>query len=414
MHSLLLAVLIFLVLNSLVWIFRHVSLSRAKEQSESLDSGYGRKKEGRWPKISVLVAGKNEEKNIERCLRSLVGQNYPDLEVIAINDRSTDRTGQIMDGVAAESGGRLRVIHIQDLPLGWLGKPHGMYQGAKLATGEYLIFTDADCFFQCPDCLRIAMEFALDHKVDLLSVLPVLETSSFWERVLQPVCSGVLIIWFQPKWVNDPKHKRAYANGAFMLFSRACYEALGGHTTVREFLLEDMEFARLTKEKGMRLYVVQNRDLYRTRMYEGFKATFNGWSRIFYGSFRKIGNVAGAGLLLLVMSLLPYLILIGSLGYATVQGWEVHWLGWNVLAWSGIAIVLQMSVLMRFYQMTGSKWYRALGYPVGAMVTFFILMNSVKKCLGAPIEWRGSPIPHKNSRLTQVPERQVSVSKDKE
>jgi chlorobactene glucosyltransferase len=391
-----------------------VSLTRARKEAESLDSGYGTGKERRWPKVSILVAGKNEEKNIERCLRSLVGQNYPDLEIITINDRSTDRTGEIMDAVAKESGGRLRVVHIQELPLGWLGKPHGMYQGAKLATGEYLIFTDADCFFQCPDCLRIAVEFAMDRGVDLLSVLPVLETSSFWERVLQPVCSGVLIFWFQPKWVNDPKCKTAYANGAFMLFSRACYEALGGHTTVREFLLEDMEFARLTKEKGMRLYVVQNRDLYRTRMYEGFKATYNGWSRIFYGSFRRLKKVVGAAALLLVMSLLPYLILLVSLGYATVQGWEVHRLGWWVLAWSGIAIVLQMLVVMRFYHMTGTKWYRALSYPVGAMVTLFILVNSMKKCLGAPIEWRGSPISHKNSRLAQVPEQKVSVSKEKE
>lgn len=388
----------YLILNSCIWIVRHVSLSRAKRKAESLDSRYQPAVPIRRPKVSVLVAGKNEEKNIERCLRSLVAQNYPDLEVIAVNDRSTDRTAEIMDRVAAESNGRLRVLHITDLPPGWLGKPHAMHEGRKLATGEYLMFTDADCFFLCPDAIRIAVEYAVEKNVDLLSVLPVLETPSFWERVLQPVCSGVLIIWFRPEWVNNPSHSAAYANGAFMLFRRSCYEQVGGHPAVKGFLMEDLEFARLVKAAGRRLYVVQNRDLYRTRMYDDFKTTFAGWSRIFYGSFRTKAMVTGALAVLLLVSLLPYLILVGSLGWATLKGWDIHHLGWNVLGWSGFAIAAQMSVLVRFYQATGARGYRVLTYPLGALVTFFILLNSVRKFFGGAIVWRGSAIIHKDGQ----------------
>jgi chlorobactene glucosyltransferase len=304
-----------------------------------------------------------------------------------------------MDRVAAESGGRLRVVHIKDLPPGWLGKPNAMHEGQKLATGEYLMFTDADCFFQCPDAVRVGVDFAAEKGVDLLSVLPVLETSSFWERILQPVCSGVLIIWFRPEKVNDPASPAAYANGAFMLFRRSCYERVGGHPAVKTFLMEDMEFARLAKAAGRKLYVVQNRDLYRTRMYEDFVTTFAGWARIFYGCFRTVPRVAGALALLGFMSLLPYLLLVGSLGWATVKGWNIYRMGWNVLGWSGFAIAMQMSVLVRFYQITGLKGYRALGYPVGAMVTFFILLSSLKKFVGGRIVWRGSEIKHKNVQL---------------
>jgi cellulose synthase/poly-beta-1,6-N-acetylglucosamine synthase-like glycosyltransferase len=392
MNGLLTAVIVYLILNAMVWTLRHISVSRARQQSSALDSRYPTDSSAPWPKVSLLVAGKNEEKNIERCLRSLVAQNYPNLEVIAINDRSTDRTGQIMDRVAAESGGRLTVVHITDLPADWLGKPHAMHEGQKRATGEYLVFTDADCFFQCPDAVRIAVAYAREHGVDLLSVLPVLETSSLWERILQPVCSAVLIIWFRPEWVNSPDCRTAYANGAFMLFSRACYQAVGGHPQVKAFLMEDMEFARLAKESGRRLYVVQNRDLYRTRMYEDFRTTFAGWSRIFYGSFRRSLYVAGAALVLLAISLLPYLILLGALGVATVKGWDVHRLGWFILAWSGLAIAAQMSVIMRFYPLMGAKWYRALTYPVGASVTFAILLNALTKFRGGKIVWRGSEV----------------------
>lgn len=384
-------ILVYLVLNALIWIFRHLALSRAQATMESLDSRYPVESTRALPKVSVLVAGKNEEKNIERCLRSLLAQNYPDLEVIAINDRSDDRTGAIMDKIASESQGRLRVVHIQSLPEGWLGKPHAMYEGTKLATGDYLLYTDADCCFQCPDAVRISVEYSMNKKVDLLSVMPVLETVSFWERILQPVCSAIMMMWFRPEWVNDPARSVAYANGAFMLFTRRGYEAIQGHESVKRHLNEDMEFARLVKSSGQRLYVVPNRDLYRTRMYEDFRGTYVGWSRIFYGSFVKPARVVIVLAVLTLMSLLPYALFIGAIGWAVSQDWSFVHPGSNwFLVCSFVAIVAQMSVMMRFYPLMGSTWSRALTYPLGAAITLAILLNSLKKFHGGKIVWRGS------------------------
>ncbi|NLE28225.1 MAG: glycosyltransferase [Phycisphaerae bacterium] len=385
--------LVYLSLNTLIWFFRHKAISRAKITAENLDSGYNVDQTRKVPKVSVLVAGKNEEKNIERCLRSLLAQNYPDLEIIAINDRSDDRTGAIMDQVAAESQGRLRVVHIETLPQGWLGKPHAMHQGAKLATGEYLLFTDADCFFQCPDAVRISVEYAINKRVDLLSVLPVLETGSFWERVLQPVCSAIMMLWFRPEWVNDPARKVAYANGAFMLFTRSSYESIRGHESVKNHLNEDMEFARLIKGSSHQLYVVPNRDLYRTRMYDNFRGTYAGWSRIFYGCFVKPVRVVIVMAVLSLMSLVPYALFIAAVGWGIVSDWSfVHAKANWFLVLSFTAIVAQMSVLIRFYPLMGSPWSRALTYPLGAVVTLAILFNSLRKFRGGKIIWRGSEI----------------------
>jgi chlorobactene glucosyltransferase len=389
-------ILVYLVLNTLVWTLRHSALSRAKATTESLDSRYPVEQSRTLPKVSVLVAGKNEEKNIERCLRSLLAQNYPGLEVISINDRSDDRTGAIMDKVASESGGRLRVVHIQTLPEGWHGKPHAMYEGTKLATGDYLLYTDADCCFQCPDAVRISVEYAMNKKVDLLSVMPVLETVSFWERILQPVCSAIMMMWFRPEWVNDPARSVAYANGAFMLFTRSCYESIRGHESVKRHLNEDMEFARLVKSNNHHLYVVPNRDLYRTRMYEDFRGTYMGWSRIFYGSFVKPVRVVIVMAVLTLMSLLPYALFVAAIGWAVAHDWSFINRGSSwFLVCSFVAIVAQMSVMMRFYPLMGSTWSRALTYPLGATITLAILLNALKKFHGGKIVWRGSVVHNK-------------------
>jgi chlorobactene glucosyltransferase len=385
-------ILAYLILNAIIWALRHIAVTRGKAGAESLDSGYPVDASRTLPKVSVLVAGKNEEKNIERCLRSLLNQNYSNLEVIAINDRSDDRTAEIMDRVASESNGRLRVVHIQSLPEGWLGKPHAMYEGSKLATGDYLMFTDADCFFQCPDALRISVEFAMNKKTDLLSVLPVLETVNFWERILQPVCSAIMMMWFRPEWVNNPaKKSAAYANGAFMLFTRSCFESIGGHESVKRFVNEDMEFARLVKGRSQKLYVVPNRDLYRTRMYEDLRGTFLGWSRIFYGCFANPVRIVVAIVVLSLMSLLPYAMFVFSLGLA-IEREFMHQTSNLFLIWSFTAIAAQISVLMRFYPLMGSTWARALTYPLGATVTLGILLNSLKKFHGGKIIWRGSEV----------------------
>ena len=132
------------------------------------------------------------------------------------------------------------------------------------------------------------MGYALREQVDLLSVLPVLETQTVWERIIQPVAGAVMVFWFNPIRVNDPARKAAYANGAFMLIRKEAYEKVGGHAAVRRQLNEDLHMAKLIKQQGLRLRVVQNDGLYLTRMYRNFHETWRGWSRIFYGCFGTV------------------------------------------------------------------------------------------------------------------------------
>jgi len=383
---------VYLIANAVVWLLRHKQISRAKRKGTSLDSDYPLTDLDPLPTVSMLVAARNESGNVERCLTSLLDQNYEHLDLIAIDDRSEDDTGRIMARLAGDSDGRLRVLAVSDLPAGWLGKQNAMHLGVEQATGEYLCFTDADCHFICPDMVRIAVQFARDHSVDLLSILPVLEASTFWERVLQPVCSVVMMAWFRPEWINSPGHPRAYANGAFMLFRRSCYEAIGGHGSAKAKINEDMELARRTKAEGYRLHVIQNGDLYRTRMYDSLSGTFRGWSRIFYGCFARLYLVIAAAAMLMLMSVLPYIVFAGALGWIIAGTPSASAAWWYVLAASTAAIAAQLALIVRFYQILGLKWYRAVSYPLGALIVLFMLFSAMGKFLGGKIVWRGRRI----------------------
>ena len=236
--------------------------------------------------ISVLVAAKDEEAVIEKCLRSMLDQDYPNYEVILINDRSRDQTGPIAERLAGENS-KLRVLHVREgeLAEGWFGKNNAMRLGEQAARGQWFCFIDADCTQTSRSTLSQAYQYARKHESEFLSVLPRLEAHGFWEQVLQPVCGGILVFWFRPGRVNNPAKPTAYANGAFMLMSKDAYWRIGGHEPVKGEVNEDIHMAALAKRAGVRIRVVQNEGLYITRMYDGFRATWRGWSRIFYGSF---------------------------------------------------------------------------------------------------------------------------------
>ena len=216
MNFLLWAWLVLTVVALVVWMGRLVLLGLFRRILPPLHSGMYAEASGPLPTMTLLVAGKDEEDNIEACLESLCRQDYPGLEVIAINDRSTDATAEMMDR-AAQQQSALTAHHVSNLPDGWCGKNNAMREGVSRSSGEWLCFTDADCVLESPRSLTVAMRYALETGADFISVLPSHEVHSIWERVIQPACSGVLLIWFNPVVVNNPNRKTAYTNGAFML-----------------------------------------------------------------------------------------------------------------------------------------------------------------------------------------------------
>ncbi len=371
------------------WAGRHYQLSRARRDLPPLTADLYAGAMDDLPPVSVLVAAKDEEANIEGCVRSLLGQQYPNFEVIAINDRSSDRTGEIIDRWAATDP-RFVALHVKELRPGWFGKNNAMREGVERSRHDWLCFTDADCVFTSPRALAVAMHHALAHRADFLSILPAHQSRSFWERVIQPACSGIMMLWFHPMRVNDPRRTTAYANGAFMLMRRCCYEAIGGHEAVKTEVNEDLQMAIRAKQAGLRLRVASNEDLYTVRMYSTLRQIWSGWTRIFYGCFRTPRRLLVSILTVAVFSLLPWASVLT--GLLMLAGGEPENDAWRwVTAAAGAAGLMQISVMWRFYTLTRSSPFYGVLYPLGAAIGLGTLINALWRVVGkGAITWRGT------------------------
>ncbi len=395
---------VLLGLVGLIWLSRHRDISKARREQVPLNSRSYPGHPKSPPRLSVLIAAKDEEANIETAVRTMLSQDYPNFELIVINDRSRDRTAEILDGIAAgQPAGRMRVVHIKQLRDGWFGKNNAMREGVEQAAGEWLCFGDADCRQTSDRSLSIAVRHALEWNIDFLSVLPRLETHSLWERIIQPVCGAVMVFWFHPKRVNDPAHPAAYANGAFMLMSRSCYDAIGGHDAVRTQVNEDMHMAKLCKQKGLRLVVAQNADLYTVRMYSRFGEIWRGWSRIFYGCFETFRRLRVTLLMLLATNVFPYTSLLIAAIVLAVRGWSGaggYWQAIGLLAAS--AVLLQQTVIARFYKLSRVDPRLAPTFIIGAVVCIGMLVSAMFKLGGrTSINWRGTT--YRGQEVAQSP-----------
>ncbi len=236
------------------------------------------------PKLSVIVAARNESACIETCIRSLFRQDYPELEVVAVNDRSSDDTGQILERLAIEFADRLRVVHVSSLSPGWFGKPHALDLGMKSVSGSMVCFTDADCEFLAPAALRTSVVEMQRGELDFLSIAAKYTMNSLRECLAVPCCAEALLIWLRPERVSDPDWPDAFCNGAFIMVRRAPFESIGGWGSVRATISEDLEMARVVKRAGLRLAVTQGEGFYQTGSYATWPESWNGWSRIFKGA----------------------------------------------------------------------------------------------------------------------------------
>lgn len=380
-----------LAVVTLIWLTRHIELWRAGRRLIVLRPGDGATPPAEPPKVSVLVAAKDEEANIGTCATTLLAQNYPNYEVIIIDDRSTDRTNEILREIQANdsNGSKLHVLNVKELPAGWAGKNNAMRMGIESAAGEWYLLSDADCRQTCQTTISAVMNYVLRERVDMLSVLPVLETQTVWERIIQPVAGAVMVFWFNPVRVNNPASRAAYANGAFMLIRKDVYENLGGHAAVRHQLNEDLHMAKLCKQNGFRLRVVQNDGLYLTRMYRNFHETWRGWSRIFYGCFGTVRQLLISAGFMTVVSLLPWLSMAaGWIGVAARGRFQDQW-EWIAFL-STAAVAAQLSVLTRFYIVSKSDVRYVITWPLGAALCVGMLFSAIGKTLGLTgTAWRG-------------------------
>ncbi|MFY9804432.1 MAG: glycosyltransferase family A protein [Candidatus Acidiferrales bacterium] len=229
--------------------------------------------------VSAIIPARNEEAFIARAVESVAAQ--PEIaEVIVVNDQSTDGTAAILTDLVTRVP-KLKVINIETLPPGWVGKNYAVAVGAAAAQGDWLLFTDADTYHMFGSTRR-ALNDAVDRNAVLVSYSPEQEFDSSWERALIPFVYCRLAAKFSYAQVNDPARPEAAANGQFLMVLRDAYEQIGGHTAIAGEILEDVALARRMKQSGYGIYFTAPMGIVRTRMYRSFAAMWQGWTKNLY------------------------------------------------------------------------------------------------------------------------------------
>ncbi len=242
--------------------------------------------------VSVVIPARNEEAVIARVVRSVAGQAGV-REIIVVDDRSEDRTGEILEQLGKEIPG-LKAIGSGELPANWTGKAYALAAGAERARGRWLLFTDADTWHR-PGSLQELVGRAEKENADLLSLSPGQRVEKWWEKAAIPVIYVRLSRLYRFAEVSDPRSPAAAANGQYILIRREAYERAGGHRAVRAELLDDVELARRVKEGGGRLLFLPGARWVETRMYSTFRQMWEGWTKNLYLLFsRSLRRLAGA------------------------------------------------------------------------------------------------------------------------
>jgi len=341
------------------------------------------------PLISVCIPARNEERNIRACVESMLAQDYPNFEVVVLDDRSTDSTHGILRQLAAQND-KLRNINGSDLPAGWAGKPHALHQASAIARGEWLCFVDADTSVT-REALSSCYVKAIETDADLFTIMTFQVTGSFWERVVMPLVLTALSVGFSPRKVNDPKRKDAIANGQFILIKRAVYDAIGGHESVKDSIVEDKAIAEQVKWKGYRLIVADGTNIARTRMYTSLPEMWEGWTKNIYLGLREqsalmVLGVFGATLAMLAAFFLPLWPLLGIFWFLQSAAWmAAAVIVESFLLWSFLLFVRAQSLL----KLEISAWY-ALTTPLGAAVFGAMMLASAWKVISRTgVTWKG-------------------------
>jgi hypothetical protein len=335
--------------------------------------------------VSIVIPARNEAHNIRRCVESALASTYPRLEVIVVDDHSTDGTGEIVREVATRDA-RLRVITPEPLPAGWFGKQWACAAGATEARGELLGFFDADTW-QAADLVTRVVNAMTSRRADLLSVAGTQELGSFWERMVQPQIFAIMLQRFGgTELVNRSRHaSQKIANGQCLWIRRSAYDDLGGHGAVRHEVAEDLALAQLFFRAGRTVSLVLGLDQLSTRMYSSLRELVEGWGKNIYAGGRKAMPLGALGRaiypLLLVtpalFGLLPPIVLVlallGIVGPAALL-WSTIATGANLIWWLLVYSWLRLSPLY------------AVLHPVGSAAVLYIALFAIVR--GRRVRWK--------------------------
>jgi chlorobactene glucosyltransferase len=380
------ALIIYAIVGPLTWVaFATIALL-----------AYGRMRKFRRPRlplpdppppVTILIPAKDEGDGIRACLERVLRQDYPNYSVLAVDDRSTDATGAIMDEFTAAHPDRFRALHIPigGLPPGWLGKCNALHTAAAHAEGDWLLFVDSDVKLE-PDALSTAVARAAGKNYDALSIMTRLECENFWEKLILPLAAGSVGAITRMSLTNHDKYKHiAFANGQFFLIRRSAYEEVGGHASVRDNITEDVALMRRMKTAGKRCRLYYGRHFASTRMHATLASMFSGWSRIYSGvTHRRALPIVAAMLFVAICGLSAYVVLAASLVAFASTG-RTDWLVLSLLH-----VALMTVSLMGVYQMSGNPKRYAFAFPLTGVMLIAIFAAAIRACRTGRIAWRGT------------------------
>ena len=329
-----------------------------------------------YPRVSIVTAARNEERHIREALFSILHLDYPNYEVIAVDDRSEDRTGEILDAMRAEFP-QLQVIHVETLPEGWLGKNHALYSGANAATGELLLFGDADVRY-AHSALSRAVGYMQRNNLDHVTVAPRIEAGTIPLSLVVQFFFMAFTIYMRPWKARDPRSKRYMGIGAFNLMRRAAYEKAG---TIKRIALrpdDDIMLAKILKHSGASQHLVNGHDMLSVTWYSNLREMVaglqkNSFAALKYSLVLAIAAVVGT----FVFNVWPFLAVVLTSGLTRTL---------NI----SIALLLMTMYAGGAFRMQGRVWL-AIAYPLAAAIFIYIIATATARTiLGRGIAWRGT------------------------
>ena len=349
------------------------------------------------PLISVIVPAHNEEQGIVACLTSVLEQDYPNFELILVDDRSEDRTAESAKAILTGRD-NCEVITITDLPSGWTGKCHALHAAVPRSGGEWLAFLDADSTLH-PSALSRCHSEALIRNIGMVTLTPEPVLRTFWEKVLQPVFMGLSGIIYPLAEVNDPTSPVASANGMFYLIRRSVYHAVGGHASVRGLAVEDIGIGKRVKAQGLGLLFANGREVLRTRMYTNFMEIVRGWTRIHSASMNyQLGTAVGHLISHFLISLPVFML---ALNLYMPMARELFPSIWPILPLMSAAEAVFATTM--FYRILGIPVAYSVLASLGNIVLVGVLGVIIKKIiLNEAVQWRGTTYPLSRYRPTSL------------
>jgi glycosyltransferase involved in cell wall biosynthesis len=331
------------------------------------------------PKISLLFAARDEQEKLPGALATLVAINYPWLEIIAVDDRSADATPQILDKFAARHS-QLKVVHVRELPKGWLGKPHALQRAYEVSSGELLVFTDADVKFQ-PDALRRVVTLMRERRLDHLTLLGDVERSGFWDTVLISFFGMGFQLATDPSNVSNPNSRSYVGVGAFQMLRRSAYEACGTHRRLAMEVVDDMKLGKIVKMAGLRSGVAVAQRYVSVAWHLGLGNLVRGVEKNFFAGAQFKVPVAAAQILgLLIMNVLPFA------GFLFGHGW--------IRALAAVSVLIATCFHLGVDVVMGVSPLYCLTLSLGATIfAYMVLRSTIITLRQGGIVWRDTFYP---------------------